>query len=66
MNNDDLKDFLLDCHIATGNLENLAQSLVRAIQATELEIAQPHPDRELVKLLAERIGNLHAQIGDRI
>ena len=25
MNNDDLKDFLLDCHIATGNLENLAQ-----------------------------------------
>lgn len=66
MNNDDLKDFLLDCHIATGDLENLAQSLMRSIHATELETAQPHPDSILIKLLAEKISNLNQQIGDRL
>ena len=66
MNNDDLKDFLLDCHIATGNLENLAQSLMRSIQASELETAHSHPDREIIKLLAEKISNLNQQIGDRL
>ena len=39
MNNDDLKDFLVDCHIATGNLDNLAQSLMRLkILTSGLEI----------------------------
>jgi hypothetical protein len=66
MNNDDLKDFLVDCHVATGNLDNLVQSLVRSIQAGELETAHPHPDRELIKLLAEKIANLNHQIGDRL
>jgi hypothetical protein len=66
MNNDDLKDFLLDCPVATGNLENLAQSLMRSINATESETAHPHSDRELVKLLAEKISNLNQQIGDRL
>jgi hypothetical protein len=66
MNNDDLKDFLVDCHIATGNLENLAQSLMRSIKASEFETAGTHPDRELIKLLAEGIKDLNERIGDRL
>ena len=66
MNNDDQKDFLVDCHIATADLDSLVRSLRRSIQAIELETAQPHPDSILIKLLAERIGNLHTQIGERV
>jgi hypothetical protein len=66
MNNNDLKDFLLECHIDTSALVSLAGSLMRSIQASEYETAQPHPDSILVKLLAERIKDLDERIGDRL
>ncbi len=72
MNDDNLtdSDFLLDCHIATGDLLNLAQSLTRSIEAIETQTEATgtgyHPDRVLVKLLAERIKDLNEKIGDRL
>jgi hypothetical protein len=66
MNSNDLNDFLVGCHVATGDLLNLAESLVRSVEAIELETAHPCPDRVLVKLLAERISTLNQQIGDRL
>jgi hypothetical protein len=66
MNNNDLKDFLLDCHTATADLDSLVQSLMRSIQAIEYDTAQPHPGVSLVKLLVERIKNLDERIGDRL
>ncbi len=64
--NDDLNHFLVECHIATSDLLSLAESLQRSIKAIELERAVDCPDRILVQVLAERIGNLNVRIGDRL
>jgi hypothetical protein len=62
----DLKDFLLECHIATGDILNLAESLQRSVRAIEFENAVDCPDRILLQVLAERIGKLNEQIGEAL
>ena len=66
MNNDNLNDFLLDCHVATADLVSLAESLLRSVKAIEYDTADRCPDGILIKLLAERIKALNEKIGDRL
>jgi hypothetical protein len=68
MNNNDLKvkDFLVECHVAVADLDNLAASLIRSVKAIEYDTAYPHPDRVLIETLSARIKELEYRIGDRI
>lgn len=65
-NNDDLYDFISARYTDTSNLVSLAESLLRSLKANELETAHQCPDRALIQLLVERIGNLNELIGDRL
>jgi hypothetical protein len=62
----ELKDLLTDCHIAIGDISNLAESLQRSVYAIELRDAVCCPDRILIEILAKRISELEKQIAEAL